>query len=520
MKFRPTIIAIAAFAISIFSACDSDTGLIGSELMPQEDSLSTFHEFFDIKSKSVLTGPVVANTSNCLIGSIIDPETGVTTTSSYLAQFHIQEDYTLPDQKLLIKNDNGEIVADSCVIRIFHDKFYGDSLTTMKLTAIELSHDKIMSEGKTYYTDINPEDYLDEAKGTKASATYTVIDQNLSSFSTNLSSGNYRCIPVNIGADYGTYILRKYYEDPSNFKNSHRFIHNICPGFYIKHSGGVGSLVNSDVTTLDVYYRYQDTDTTVANAWIRLGATQEVIQNTRFDHEIPQQMLDESNEYSYIKSPAGIHTELTLPIDQIASGEHYRDTLNSARFTLRQFVSENPEKNLLNPPSHLLLIRKGYTDKKDENGNPITYAADFFANNSLPDNVTSFLCEYNSTSSVYSFTNIAPLIAYIRKQRDSEAMKMLEVNEGENIEKKWDAMSPAEREPYWKKWEESNPDWQKFELLPVTALYTTSTGYYGTSSKTLVGLQNDFNLHSVKLEGGANSIKLNVIYSRFSNKGK
>lgn len=511
MKLRSSLIAIAALTASVFTACDSDTGIIGSELMPSQDELTTFTESFDIKSKSVLTGPVVANTSSCFIGSIIDPETGATTTSSFLAQFHIQEDYTLPNENILVKSDDGEIVADSCVIRIFHDKYYGDSLTTMKLTAIELSHDNIMSENTTYYTNITPEDYLgdylNDPKRVITSATYSVLDQNLSSSDTDLSSGNYRSIPVNIGADYGTYILRKYYENPDNFKNSYRFIHNVCPGFYIKHTGGIGTLINSDVTTLDVYYRFHDTDTTIANAWIRLGATQEVIQNTRFDHGIPQEMLNEANPFTYIKSPAGIHTELTLPIDQIASGQHYNDTLNSARFVLRRFVGDGATKNKLNPPSYLLLVRKGHADE-------------FFASNSLPDNETTFLCEYNSTSNAYSFTNIAPLIEHIRNQRDIEAMQYFIDEVGENRQEEWKEMTPDERKPYWDKWEKANPDWQTFELLPVTAQYTTTTNIYGSTTKTLVSVQNDFNLHSVKLEGGDNSIQLNVIYSRFNDKRK
>lgn len=511
MKLRSSLIAIAALTASVFTACDSDTGIIGSELMPSQDELTTFTESFDIKSKSVLTGPVVANTSSCFIGSIIDPETGATTTSSFLAQFHIQEDYTLPNENILVKSDDGEIVADSCVIRIFHDKYYGDSLTTMKLTAIELSHDNIMSENTTYYTNITPEDYLgdylNDPKRVITSATYSVLDQNLSSTDTDLSSGNYRSIPVNIGADYGTYILRKYYENPDNFKNSYRFIHNVCPGFYIKHTGGIGTLINSDVTTLDVYYRFHDTDTTIANAWIRLGATQEVIQNTRFDHGIPEEMLNEANPFTYIKSPAGIHTELTLPIDQIASGQHYNDTLNSARFVLRRFVGDGATKNKLNPPSYLLLVRKGHADE-------------FFASNSLPDNETTFLCEYNSTSNAYSFTNIAPLIEHIRNQRDIEAMQYFIDEVGENRQEEWKEMTPDERKPYWDKWEKANPDWQTFELLPVTAQYTTTTNIYGSTTKTLVSVQNDFNLHSVKLEGGDNSIQLNVIYSRFNDKRK
>lgn len=466
-------------------------------MMPSQDSLSTFYETFPLETHSRLTGPVIANTSSCYIGSFIDPETKAVTTSSFLAQFHLQEDYTLPAKKLIITNDKGEIVADSCVIRIFHDKYYGDSLTTMKLTATDLRLDKVMEEGKTYYTDINPQEYVNPTPRVKATTTYTVLDQNLSSAATSLSSGNYRSIPIHIGADYGTYILQNYYEHPEYFKNSYTFNHYVCPGFFIEHTGGIGALVNSDVTALDVYFRYHENDTTVTKAWMRLGATQEVIQNTAISHSNLASLFDADGyaydelgrPITYIKSPAGIHTEIKLPVSDIMAGEHYNDTLNSARFTLRRHVAKEQNNQLLDPPPYLLLVRKGH-------------AAEFFSNNTLPDNETTFLCEYSTKNNAYTFSNIAPLIAYLRKQRDNES-GVLPTDTEDQRKSKWEA------------WEAENPDWQTLELLPVAADYTTITSNFSTQ-KVLVAVRNDYNLRSVRLEGSKNGeVLLNVIYSRF-----
>lgn len=497
MKLYTRFIAAIACAISIFASCGDDTASIGSSMMPSQDSLSTFNETFPIETRSLLTGPVVANTSNCYIGSFIDPETGARTTSSFLAQFHLQEDYTLPSEQLIMKDKDGKVIADSCVIRIFHDKYYGDSLTTMKLTATDLRLDKIMEEGKTYYTNIDPLEYVNPTPRVKASATYTVVDQNLDSYTTSLSSGNYRSIPIQLGADYGTYILRNFYEHPEYFKNSYTFAHNVCPGFYIEHTGGVGALINSDVTALDVYFRYQENDTTVTRAWMRLAATQEVIQNTTISHDNLASLFDaegyaydkQGHPYTYIKSPAGIHTEITLPVDQMTAGKHMNDTLNSARFTLRRYVAEEQNPTLLDPPPYLLLVRKGY-------------ANEFFAKNKLPDSETSFLCEYNSSTNAYTFNNIAPLITFLRKMRDNESGVL--PSDSEDVKK-----------AKWAAWEAENPDWQKLELLPVNADYTTVS--YGLSSKkVLVGIRNDYNLRSVRLEGSKNGeVLLNVIYSRF-----
>lgn len=497
MKLYSRLLALIASSVALFSACDSDVATIGSNIMPSQDSLSTFYQAFPIETRSVLTGPVVANTSSCYIGSFIDPETQALTTSSFLAQFHLQEDYALPPENLIFKDETGKVTADSCVIRIFHDKYYGDSLTTMKLTATDLSMDHVMDEERTYYTDIDPKEFVNPTPKVKATATYTVLDQNLSATSTALSSGNYRSIPIHLGKEYGTYILQNYYEHPEYFRNSYTFNHHVCPGFFIQHTGGVGTIVNADVSALDVYFRYQENDTTVTRAWMRLAATQEVIQNTNITHSNLASLFDadgyaydrSGHPLTYIKSPAGIHTEVRLPIGQITAGQHYNDTLNSARFTLRRYVAEEQSSNLLSPPSHLLLIRKGHVDE-------------FFASKKLPDNETSFLCEYNASTNAYTFNNIAPLVTFLREQRDNEAGILPTDNE-------------LQRQEKWAKWEAINPDWDKLELLPVIADYTTVQNYYNTS-KVLIGVRNDYNMRSVRLEGSRNGeVMLNVIYSRF-----
>lgn len=497
MKFYAKFLAFIACAISFCTSCDEDTASIGSSIMPVQDSLSTFYETFPLITRSALTGPVVANTSSCFIGSFYDPETKSVTSSSFLAQFHLQEDYSLPAKNTVLKNENGEVFADSCVIRIFHDKYYGDSLTTMKLTATDLRLDNVMEENVTYYTNIDPQLYVNPTPKVKASTTYSVIDQNLSSSATDLASGNYRSVPIHLGAEYGSYILRNYYSHPEYFKNSYTFSHYVSPGFYVEHTGGIGALINSDVSVLDIYFRYQENDTTVTKAWMRLGATQEVIQNTSISHSNLEKLIDADGyaydnagkPLTYVKSPAGIHTEIDLPVGQIVAGAHYNDTLNSARFTLRRYAAEEQNINLLSPPTHLLLIRKSQVEE-------------FFATNSLPDSETSFLCEYSSKNNAYTFNNIAPLITFLRKQRDNES-GVLSTDSEDTRNAKWAA------------WEKEHPDWDKLVLLPVTADYTTVQNYY-TSQKVLVSVRNDYNLRSVRLEGSKNGeVQLNVIYSRF-----
>ena len=140
------------------------------------------------------------------------------------------------------------------------------------------------------------------------------------------------------------------------------FIHHVCPGFFFEVTGGVGSMVETMITTLNVYFKYHTkTETgndTIVDGLQRMAATEEVLQNTRIENKLPASMLDSSNGYTYIKSPAGLYTEITLPINEVIAGEHYNDTINAASFSLRCFKDNTHNIYDLTAPPTILMIRK------------------------------------------------------------------------------------------------------------------------------------------------------------------
>lgn len=492
-SFSPLILCILT-AFMALASCDSETGEIGQIIMPSQDSLSTFTQPFTIETRTVKTGPIEARSNTCLLGNFVDPETRAMTTCSYLAQFHLLEDYNLPSKDRLVLDENGDVKVDSCILKILFYKYYGDTLTTMKVNITDLDPRHPLEENETYYTDINAADYVNPTPHINKTVSYSVLDLNRTA-SGAIDHGYYLTLPISLGSEYGSYLLNTYFKHPEYYQNSYTFIRNICPGFYIQHAGGVGSLINSDVSTIDISFNFRKNDTTLVASSLRLAATQEVIQTTRYDQEIPEDMMKEDLPYTYIKTPAALHTEVRIPISEIASGQHSKDTINSARFTLRRYVDSNKDNNALTPPKNLLLIRKGK-------------AEEFFKKNSLPDDLTSVLCSYNSKENAYTFSNIATMISAITRERDNAA-GILATDSQETRQAKWDAL--AAKDPYWSE----EGDWQKFDLIGVNAYYTTTESYYG-SYQTLVGVYNDYDLHSVKLESGSDSeTQLHVIYSRF-----
>lgn len=500
MKVWTSLIKRIPFSFLIVVACcfscDDDTAFIGTDIMPGNDDVSTSHSEFVVKTRSIKIDSVLANTNDCYLGSIIDPETRAMTTSGFLAQFHLMENYSYPAWDKMLKDDDGQVFADSCDIRIAFEQYYGDSLKPMKLYVEELDTARVMEENVSYYTNIDPNDYVCKNGGLRTSLVYTVRDLTRPDSETD-ETRYYRSVVVRLPASYGSYIMRKFYENPDYFRNSYQFIHHVCPGFYFHTEGSVGSMINAKVSTLNVYFRYHTLNEagkdTIVDGLHRVASTEEVIQNTRVENKLPDGMLDESKAYTYVKSPTGIFTEVELPVSDIVAGSHYNDTINSAKIVFRAYQLGDNELSLLSPPADMLMVRKKERDS-------------FFENNKLPDSKESYLTSYSSSMSSYVYSNIGQMITIMKLERDKGAGVL-------------PSDSEAERSAKYAVWEQNNPDWNKVILIPVKAEYMTKTDSYGYVTKTLLQVRHSMGLNSIRLEGGNSaSLKMSVIYSRFSKK--
>ena len=167
-------IVLAAFAM--FFSCDDDTATIGTELIPGHDNVLTSTAVYPVFSRSFEVDSVLANTNDCYLGTVVDPETRAKTTCDFLAQFHVLENYAFPSRDRMITDANGQVVADSCDVSIYFDQYYGDSLTTMKLLVQELDTSRVMEEGENYYTSLDPTEYVNSSSDIQRTVTYSVKD--------------------------------------------------------------------------------------------------------------------------------------------------------------------------------------------------------------------------------------------------------------------------------------------------------------------------------------------------------
>ena len=477
-------IALVFIAVS----CDDDTGNIGGKVMPGYDELKITQGIFSVFSRSIKADSVLGTTSTSYLGKITDPETNSTTYCDFLAQFHALENFSFPAADSLVQ-DNNVIEADSIELNLYIDSYYGDSLNSMKLGIYELDTANAMNENMIYYSNMDPWKYVNNKENAiRKEISFAVVDMALSdSMQTLYSSSLQRKIRIKLPTEYGTFIMRKYYENPNNFKNTYNFIHHVCPGFYYRILSGNGTMLNIDNAIMTIHFRYMQNDS-IYNGYQKVAATEEVLQNTRIENKNIEPLL-ETEDYTYLKTPVGIYTEVTLPIDSIYSDEHINDTLNSAKISFaRVNDSKLTEYNLPKPQTLLML-------KSEE-----LYS--FFENSKVADGETSYVATFASSDNAYTFENISLLVSNIYNTRKTESG--VTANDSE-----------ATIKAKYAKWEAKHPLWNKVTLVPVTTTYSQQSNGY-TTQNVLTRVRNDLSLASTRLVGGnTGEIKMSVIYSRF-----
>jgi hypothetical protein len=369
-------------------------------------------------------------------------------------------------------------IADSCFVRIVVNSYQGDSLAAMKLSLRELA--KPVEESNLYYTNFDPEEkgYVRKDEGAiSQNVVYSMTDltTNDSLRSVYRKKGYYETVDIPLNDEYcdkdgnkynnyGTYLMEKYYDHPEYYKNSKAFTRNVCPGFYLKCVDGLGVMTEVAYTQLVIYYHYIVNDVTYIE-YANINATEEVLQTTHIINDqsrIDKLIADE--ECTYLKTPAGIYTEVTLPVEDIKRG-HENDTITSARIVFNRMTDKSNFSDIvLEEPTQLLMVERDSLKT-------------FFELNSVPNNKTSYLATFNTTYKTYTFNNLSTLINHMWERRYTTV------------------------------------DWNKVVLIPVQV--ETS----GTTNATTVS--NEMNVNSVRLVGGKKNkhtpVRISIIYNNNKN---
>lgn len=485
-----TVLVIAALT---FAACDDTTEEIGGSITNKIDNINISDSAFNVTTKSIVAGAVLSRNNTGLIGKMKDPETGNYVKGDYMTQLSVLPTFSVDTLDYIKQANGGSIEADSCYLLVSYNASYGDTIAPMKVTAYEMT--KPMAEDQEYYSDYNAFDHDWVSENNQHwSSNYNLSNtSDVKNFKIYLNKKYEK--DGKTYKNYGSYIMQTYAEHPEYFKTNYKFLHNVCPGFYIKNVGGTGNMAKIWNTELIFYWTRHKTikakdgvtdSTAVSIGYNRFDGTEEVLQLNKIENDtenLKKLASQDQEKCTYLKSPAGIFTEVTLPIEDIMKG-HEKDTLNTATISFPRLNNEN-EDNPYNfaTPSTILMVQKDSLQS-------------FFEKSKLADSRTSYTASYSSTGTyknAYTFQNIANLVSAMYK------------NKGKS------------------------ENWDKVVLVPVNVI-TTTQGYTTVISK----INHDMSLASTRLIVGTDDpnkdyttdektgkkvasgpIRIKVIYSKF-----
>lgn len=453
----------ALFAIALIS-CNDDLDSIGDNIQPDGDDISVYVDTVILTAKTVsLEDSVFARHASGLLGEYTDPIFGKIK-SDYLSELYCSEDLAFHKNTTTI---------DSVFLDIVSDTFYGDSISPIGIAAYRV--DKKNLE-KNFFTNIKPTDYC---------SLKTVIGRGVFTIKDADAYGTGKKYRLSVDKSLGDEFYDEWKNSESTFDNSET-LREFFKGMYVTTTLGSGSLISVNTNILQIYYSYTgrntaDTADSTYVGVVRFASTGEVIQLNQIQNTIPDYLYQNSDTRAYLKSPAGVCAEITIPLQEImnkAKRDDITNKLNSATFKLKGYTEEE-EKTETSRSTNLLFIHKDSL-------------VNFFSGNNMADSKTSFIMVRDATSNTYNFSysNLAASVS-----NNLATMVNYYVD-------------------YYKD-EEDVPD-LKFLVLPITAVsqYVTS-GY--TQVATYTNIYNQMTPASTILRTDTANMKMALIFSNYNS---
>ena len=128
MKAKLLAFGFALMALALTS-CDDSTGGIGGSLTDEADKLKVQADTFNVGAHSILANRILSRSAKGYLGQIKDLETQSEITANLMSQLYVLPNFEMPKKDIVQSKDaSGNIVADSCELRLYYFTHFGDSL--------------------------------------------------------------------------------------------------------------------------------------------------------------------------------------------------------------------------------------------------------------------------------------------------------------------------------------------------------------------------------------------------------
>lgn len=479
MNLKTTVCSLIAVLFLI--SCDNETSALGGSLTPEGDVIYVSDDSCFAVSRTIKAADsLLIMTSQCNLGRFTEQGSGATFQAGYMTQLNCMENLTLADSVYGIGDHEfpqwfidevGDQKPYYANLSIYYSGYFGDPTNPIKIEVFPLS--RMIDTETRYYPNVDPSEFCDTQAEPLASV--TVSGLNLQDSDSLRSLRGYQpSITVPLPDSVAKTILEAYFNPATRhyFQDAASFMENLCKGFYIRCSQGDGTMFYVDRTILGINFKYigpdDDDEPSYQSRMAEFQGNSEVMQlNCLKWSGLEAELAD--NSCTWIRSPFGVITEITLPIDQMRDNEH---VLNQAQLRISTAVTPSSQYKP-SVPANLLLIRKDMMQ-------------DFFSRNSKADKTESFVATYSSKYGTYTYENIAAMVEKIYSDR-----------------RDWMEENGADQTAY----EQARPDWNKVVLIPVRANVD--------SRNNAISYKLDIYMHQVKLLGGSTPIKIKTIRTKF-----
>lgn len=472
------VIALLILCVS----CNTDTGSLGYSAVPENDYVETFSDEFYATSKTVIApDSLISKTQTTYLGCYTDPTANTQIKADFLTQFNCRINFEFPDSVYgidrfsfpdwFVAQMEGKSVFKTRLV-FYYTTYFGDPQSPITFNVRELN--RAIDGSNPIYQGFNPKEFCDTLAAPLGTFTVSSQDYNVSDSIRDLST-YYPTITVALPDSISEKIVKHYYSEDGkkDFADAWTFINKICPGYYIEYLDGEGLMFCFDRVVLEIGFNYLNSNGELETAYAEFPGNNEVMQVNKFYNTNLEQFTKDSTA-TYLKSPFGLMTEITLPIDEMLGTD---TILNEAKIIFNCYADTDPYNTQISKPGYILLMQKNSL-------------CEYFNSSASLDNTKMFYAAYDSKFNNYIFNNITSLIdaiAIIRELWFTE----------NNL-----SGTEADKQAF----QQQFPDWNKLLLVPVKAKYD--------SNNSIVSFTYNDKVTFAKLKGGiaGDSIKIKTIH--------
>lgn len=415
------------------------------------------------------------------LGCYSDPTTNTKVKADFLSQFNCRVNFEFPDSVYgvdgftfpdwFVDEMQGKSLFKTRLV-FYYTTYFGDPSAPITFNVREL--DKIIDGSKPIYQGFNPKEFYDTLAAPLGTFTVSSQDYNVSD-SLRDSDTYYPTVTVALPDSIAESIVKHYYSPggKKDFADAWTFINNICPGYYFEYVDGEGIMFCFDKVVLEIGFNYINSDGALETAYAQFTGNNEVLQVNKFYNTGLEQFIADSTA-TYLKSPFGLMTEITVPIDELLGAD---TILNEAKITFNCYTEYDFDNTQISRPGYLLLMQKDALYEYFNSSISLDYTKMFYA-------------AYDSKFNNYVFNNITSLIETIAIARELW------------FEEQGLAGTEADKALF----QQNFPDWNKLTLVPVKAKYD--------SNNSIVSFTYNDKVTFAKLKGGlaGDSIKIKTIH--------